>query len=398
MNEKISSVTPEYIEEVRSHAAWLGGFFEIGSTLLIEMKGSGRWRYPGLYMRVFDNAESKINRFRALFGGAKHQKGNSWELSFGIAQASVLGASLAPFAPSKSDVAKVIGEWEHLTAKEREMQKIFLDELEQNKSIKPEDYQELVKNPDFVAGVLENRAILFTRENRRPFMRVYSQNLPLLMVLRTEFGGEVEAVTEHIEARSRYLGVDQRYFHYFGKRWVVDEGLETILSFTDGHHLLIPENFAQVLQRTKNINMPGFELPPVKRQDIIEIVSHLSTGLGPDGIRADGTFTCRDGTTLFSPEIMHLWNQQPLVRVTNPQDYSLSSLSFYRQEDVGKQQRPKPFKRINNERLRIVQERKPNLRLGRTYYTLIILSPSKAQINSGFPRGDARNFVSIREG
>lgn len=242
-------VSPEYMNTVSKYGVYLGGFFETASTIGIYYKSADGVRYPAPFMGIYDNSKCKIDAFQGLFGGSKHEYGNSWRLTFRIEQAAVLAASLMYYAPSKAHTADIVSKWQDMSWEDRNKEKELLDKEKRDFMVKTNAYQKLVEDPNFVAGVLDNRAIILIREGRKPIMRVFSKNIALLNALADHFGGEVEVDRDSIKTRSDFMGVDEDHFQWFGRRWVVDaKELEGILNVTTGHHLLIQDIITRAFQ------------------------------------------------------------------------------------------------------------------------------------------------------
>lgn len=199
-------------QEAESRAYWLGGFFEVGGSIGVDLakdrRSGSKIPYAAPFMKFSDNSEERADTFIETFGGNKYRYRNSWMVFMHGFKAVSLTNTLSSFAPSRRELADVFKRWKYLSAEERYQHAKVLKGYRRRKisEMTKDDYIELIGNPEFVAGVVDNRGILRIPKNRlSPIIRVPSMNVPLLEALKIQYGGTLRFDDGRKEARSIFF-------------------------------------------------------------------------------------------------------------------------------------------------------------------------------------------------
>lgn len=193
---------------------WLAGMFEVGGAMYFTVSYSTQKgvQYPHAYpvMQIGERDIDKLTKFKSLVGG-NFKKGNSnsspmyWYLQ-GV-KAVPLAEGMAPFAPSRQEIILAYLLWEDAESMDEKIE--IAQNSRQEKSplnLQVSDYTSLVKNPDFVAGVIDMRGSFYTNEafNNTATEDVYGWSFPrlsisttnrlLLEAMQQEYGGSIEEV------------------------------------------------------------------------------------------------------------------------------------------------------------------------------------------------------------
>lgn len=206
---------------------WLAGAFEIGGGIWFQIRNSSGTITP--HLSIGDNDQQRMQTLKGLCGGSVYRGGTgSWYWRASGYRAAFLAEIMEGKAPSRNEVLLAFQNWQSSTNEER---KIITEEIKDKERIPvtPSDYALLVKNPEFVAGVIDARAIVgsMTGKNRfkYDYLQVASTNGALLEALNQEYGGyQVEKYiaqgdTVKISTRSTIAKQDSYKWTVFHRKW-----------------------------------------------------------------------------------------------------------------------------------------------------------------------------------
>lgn len=173
------------------------GMFEIGghAGFRVQPVKGGKHGYVYSVFRMNNNA-SRTQAVYEIYGGNRCQRTPiSWAWGISGSDALELAVAIEHFAPARATVIEAIRRCEQL--------KSFEDRLDVRNSLKGKymllnldsrAYEDLVKLPAFVAGVLNAREVIHPEERRD--IKFYnidiaSKNRALLQSLKDQFGGSL---------------------------------------------------------------------------------------------------------------------------------------------------------------------------------------------------------------
>ncbi len=192
--------------------AWLAGIFEVGGAIYFEIrstrKESGVYTYSYPFLKLTDKDPNKMQRFQRIVGGRvnvnKRTGSSNWYI---MGKSAVdLTTNMSSHAPSRRAIIEAFENWEVADKVERigiaqeMMTHNRIDIVEQG------DYEDLVRDPDFLAGVIDSRGSIYMCElvnaSKNPLRRglygwvfpklnIHSTNIFLLEALKNEYGGYV---------------------------------------------------------------------------------------------------------------------------------------------------------------------------------------------------------------
>ncbi|HSX19014.1 MAG TPA: hypothetical protein VLE91_02650 [Candidatus Saccharimonadales bacterium] len=190
---------------------WLGGIYETGGNAEFSIgphKASGKtYIYSHPVLRVQDNNPDFVQKLKDLFGGSARPTGNSWRWQVKGNKAIELAFLMEPYAPSKQGFIEALDQWRNTNDREErlEIARDF-EQLGKPDYGTTEDYDKLIEDPRFVAGIIDNRGALYYKEGGLsdensygyvwPELRVQTQNRTLLESLSRKFGGTIITMAE----------------------------------------------------------------------------------------------------------------------------------------------------------------------------------------------------------
>lgn len=197
----IVNATEKREHEIQQRASWIGGFFEIGGLINIYTetkhdKGGIR-RYAVPMMMVTDNNPTKLSKLKELLGGsirAKSGRDQSWNWILRYNNVLPVAQVIKPFTPSTVEIITAMELCENASIDERVAIATELKGSDRFGSVSNENYKDLVENPQFIAGVIDNRGYLRYSNVSSELLRqvhIYSRNGVLLKAIQEKFGGVV---------------------------------------------------------------------------------------------------------------------------------------------------------------------------------------------------------------
>ncbi len=216
--------------------SWLGGLFEVGGSLGFVMGFSGRKGkyYEKAYpiVTIGENRQDKLNKLLGILGGNFHsrEQGNNsivWYLQ-GI-RAVWLAQHMEQYALSHQEMITAFSNWENAETMEEKANIARLVRVQKETVVLTfNNYLPLVRKPEFLAGVLDNRGTIPAFTGDYPRLQVKSTNRPLLEALQFVYGGSCEQYLDQGEVRvikgvECVLKKDSfRWVKYFDQNWLND--------------------------------------------------------------------------------------------------------------------------------------------------------------------------------
>jgi len=205
---RVFRTTEQQEQERRDRAAFLGGIFAAGGRMAFNFKNQTKshagierkysYAYPVI---TFADANSKkIDKLKEMFGGRvkvkhKDEKSFTWYLQSG--NTVEFARALLGFCPNREEMIMAFENWENVNVEE---QLRVAKDFKNTEVPKAEDYKNLVRNPQFLAGVLTARGGLsnaFRRGSPRETVLFFSStNKQLAMALKQEYGAGIMPVGE----------------------------------------------------------------------------------------------------------------------------------------------------------------------------------------------------------
>lgn len=176
-----------------SKRVWLGGAFETAGGIYFSIDEKRNMVIPRV--EISDSDPTVPSKLHENFGGWLNPRSDNdftWIISG--SEASRIAISMSPFAPSRQRVINLIRElkqnensWERVTMV-REFRKREIGE-----SNKAEDYLGLLEIPEFVAGIIDIRGVVYSSPgmpHSSSQLRVQTANVGLIEALIKKIGGE----------------------------------------------------------------------------------------------------------------------------------------------------------------------------------------------------------------
>lgn len=185
----------ESVEISPSRRIWLGGAFEVGGGIYYSIHE--RDNAVVSHIEISDSSPTVLEKLHRELGGSFRPRSKSKSFVWIVSghEASHVAISMNPFAPSRRGIIDIIEELgRNKNPKERVAMVRRFREEEVADSTKAEDYSELVRIPEFVAGVIDVRGAVYSSPvvpRHPPQLRVHTTNKPLVEALIREFGGEM---------------------------------------------------------------------------------------------------------------------------------------------------------------------------------------------------------------
>ncbi len=197
--------TPEQQEqERRDRAAFLGGIFATGGRISFTIENQTKtvggvertYKYAYPFISFGDENLIKIAKLKEIFGGRTKPNGKNpvtWYLK--SEDAVDLAMVIRDFCPNRGEIITAFENWENADTEEKlRLARDFREKEEANF----ESYRELVRNPQFLAGVLTARGGLSNALRRgapRGTVLFFSStNEQLVKALKKEYGAGIMQV------------------------------------------------------------------------------------------------------------------------------------------------------------------------------------------------------------
>lgn len=244
--EVTQSLPPESRELIPpTPVLWFAGALEAGGTIGFavnrSIKGDRIIIRSNVFLVVRGINEALADQLCREFGINKTRPTVKWQFRLNGRRAAETIAELEPYVVSRKEVALAAKNW---LQSDNEGQVQIAEEMtgyNRYNTGSPEDYQNLVRNPIFVAGVLDNRASIYPfTEKGYVYPRVATQSLNkvLLDALQNQYGGKVVKVIEQgrkqiVQGRT----IEAKRDSY---RWIVGTAAARSLLGLVSPHLKIP--------------------------------------------------------------------------------------------------------------------------------------------------------------
>lgn len=203
--------TPENAETpLVNKKTWLGAGLEVGGAIFFDISdvksGEKTLTYAYPLVTIGHNDIKKAKILQDAFGGfvTKRSDKNSWYWTIKGANAAKLLSDLKPSTPSRQEVIEVMESWSQAGSREERLGIAHEFQPEQmKKPVTPERYEKLLEDPNFVAGVIENRGSVYQHEryfadkgvgNVTSGLEIHSTNKELLLAFSRKFGGKLYVV------------------------------------------------------------------------------------------------------------------------------------------------------------------------------------------------------------
>src|SRR5258706_2279158 len=200
----------EWEQEIESKGKWLSGMFEIGSEMnarsFIGSGKEGEYDRGRLDITFTDGSLERVQTltesltiFESIYRVGEH---NSWRVKLSDRKAKILALGMASdYSPSRQEFITLAEKWDKLTTEQKvEEARMFQEGTtsERQALVDQSVYDQLVKNAEFVAGIIDGRgymALVRRGEDLRelyPTIKVASTNESLLKALGKKFGGNLD--------------------------------------------------------------------------------------------------------------------------------------------------------------------------------------------------------------
>jgi len=232
--------------QLEEYGPYLGGFFEIAGTLgfsigvkeiLLKTGDSSFHTQVIPFLKFTDNHRNKVETFRHFFGGSVYPfRSNEWQLIIRNDRAIRLALIMSPYAPSRSPFTTAIASWNHRSLEEKEEIARSIKGYHKRVHLTENDYYDLVRNPKFSAGLIDNRGI--PNDHYYPTLRIPSPNKPLLDALHNTFGGRIGVDKRLNKEAGIFFKTPPERLHS-SERWELGlTATKKLLAATQPYHLL----------------------------------------------------------------------------------------------------------------------------------------------------------------
>lgn len=225
---------------------WLGGFLEAGGTVSFSraesiVKGV-HYRYGYPLLQITEYRIDYLQKLKEILGGRdpkpRSDHSNVWRLRGREAAELILMAG--PYAPSRKDIYEAVQAW--MISDNEERYKIACEMIGHSDplAVSAEDYHNLVRDPEFVAGVIDQRGnpdIHHHRHRRTPSINLSTTNVGLYLALMDAWGGSLSQTTKAGETVS-FAGV-VRTIQKTSYQWFLEKLSTTKLYHAIRKHMLI---------------------------------------------------------------------------------------------------------------------------------------------------------------
>lgn len=194
--------------EVVNFPGWLGGIFETGGWMRLyithQTKKGRKYTYAYPEIGLIDNSLDRLRNLKLCAGGnISHFSERSFRWYTVSEQAVWLAQLMVPYAPSREEIIIAFRNWEQASSIDERLEIAMALRKSPLPELTSEDYVNLVRNPEFLAVVIDNRGCIYmakalekstdTHSWIYPKMSLYSTNRPLIEALQQTYGGYIEA-------------------------------------------------------------------------------------------------------------------------------------------------------------------------------------------------------------
>lgn len=196
----------EHIGENPTSPKWFAGALEAGGGLYLTIRKTRKrhnvYTYSCPEVAFHEPKEEFVDALQAEYGGYKMRHGNSWSWRKAGYEVAELMAEAGPYVVSRTEMVTALENWLQADTSERVQIAEQMKGYDRFGDGSVEDYAELVRHPEFVAGVIDNRGSITNvnnQENGEPsLLAITTQNKPLLEAIKRQFnlGRQVRVVSE----------------------------------------------------------------------------------------------------------------------------------------------------------------------------------------------------------
>ena len=183
--------TPEVFVDPEATAAWFAGVLEVAATATIgishEKQRDGSIKVRTKPLLDISCSPALIDRLQGIYGG--QNRGAAWRKS-GRAAAEIV-ASIQPFAVGRKQHSGAMQTWltSGYTSEQLDIAR-SIQETRWQDTADASEYEHLLDNPAFLAGVIDNRGMVFRKTNGTLGLNIYSKNKALLLAMERKYGGK----------------------------------------------------------------------------------------------------------------------------------------------------------------------------------------------------------------
>ncbi len=185
---------PEHNTPTADALAWLGGTFEAGGTVTFRIQRYPLRNHADAYPLIYLN-ETRVEFMDSvyqLFGGNYRSEGNAYRWTLFGYKAAELILATEPYNVSRKEMTVAVQNWLNSTTDERVQ---IAEEMKTHSRYQEgsvEEYQLLLENPNFTAGVIDYRGLIVAASHDggyHPRVDLSSKNHKLLLALQQRFHG-----------------------------------------------------------------------------------------------------------------------------------------------------------------------------------------------------------------
>lgn len=192
---------------------WLTGFFEVlegNVRFSIQQKKDGReYAYP--IMQIVDSDKIKLTKIQSILGGTIQRQREVWSWMLYGERVVPYSEALFKNSLSRKEALTAIKNWESSTIAERVNIAQEFSQYYSPTIISKDEYSDLVRNSDFLAGVIDSKAVFSFAEQNYPNESYYvapkmfltSTNTGLVEALCEEYGGSIQYIEAGTEIEVR---------------------------------------------------------------------------------------------------------------------------------------------------------------------------------------------------
>lgn len=211
--------TSESIEKPTLNTnTWLGAGLEVGGGIFFDVsnvKSGGKiYTYSYPLVTIGNSDPNKAHLLKDTFGGyvVKRSDKNSWYWTLKGAKVVDLLSDAKTSAPSRRDIINAMESWAEVGSREEKLEIAREFQADQIRTpVLEEHYDMLLEDPNFIAGVIENRGSVYQYERYFPTkgvgnvssgLEIQSVNKELLAAFNRKFGGKLYIVKNEGQVKS----------------------------------------------------------------------------------------------------------------------------------------------------------------------------------------------------